>query len=373
VPLSDVVHQDVAHKRLQRALASDRVSHAYLFSGPPGIGKGMLAERFAARLLCTSPRRIKTGKTDGTDACGECTECVLFAAGNHPDSHRIHRRLNKFHPDKQLQNRKALDLSVDVIRHFLIGEMGKRPARGIAKVYVVVDAERMSTQAQNALLKSLEEPPEQSYLILLVSSADALLPTTRSRCQQIPFRGLPSQYVVARLLEHHGATADAARFLSELTQGSLGIAIRHFQAGVFDRVPELLEAAQSAAADPLSAGRTLAEIAKELSSSKDEDDDAEDSEASAARRAQLLVIAMTATILRDIQRVAVGYEVAALPKNQVVQELATRRYALDHRGDRAAGTAEYQIGRNANTGLVFDALGISLGRTFSRGAVATGA
>lgn len=377
MPLSDVLYQDLAQQRLQRALAAGRVPHGYLFSGPPGIGKGMLAERFAARLLCTSPKELPAaveGLEAWTDACGKCTECVLFAAGNHPDYHRIHRRLNKFHPDKQVQNRKALDMSVDVVRHFVIEQMGKRPSRGIAKVFVVVEAERMSSQAQNALLKTLEEPPSQSYLILLSTSADALLATTKSRCQQIPFRGLPLEFVVEQLQNRYGASPEASRFLAELSQGSLGLAVRYAQSGVFDRVPVILDLLRSAAEDPLSSGKSLAEAAKELSGALDEDDTTEDSDASAARQAQLLVVTMAATILRDVQRVAVGYEAAALPRQVAIHELAARGTPRSLiAAIRAVGTAEYQIGRNANTGLVFDSLGVALGRAFTRGAVAAGA
>ncbi len=377
MPLSDVIHQDLAHQRLQRALASGRVPHAYLFAGPPGVGKEMLAGRFAARLLCSSPRQVPLsggGLESWTDACGQCTECVLFAAGNHPDYHRIYRRLNKFHPEKLVQNRKALDLSVDVVRHFVIGQMGRRPSYGIAKVFVVAEAERMNNQAQNALLKTLEEPPEQSYIILISTTGDGLLATTRSRCQQIPFRGLPSEFVVAQLQERHGASAVAAKFLAELCQGSLGLAVRHVPAGVFDRVPVVLEMIRASADDPLGCGKAMAEMAKELGGSMDEDDTEEDIDASVARQAQLLVVAMAATILRDVQRVAVGYEAAALPQAETIRKLAGR-------GDprsiiaaiRAAGTAEYQIGRNAHTGLVFDSLGIAMGRAFVRGAVAASA
>ncbi|HKQ50105.1 MAG TPA: DNA polymerase III subunit delta' [Phycisphaerae bacterium] len=391
MPLSDVLHQESAQKRLQRALASGRVPHAYLFSGPPGVGKEMLASRFAARLLCASPVEIASldgGAESWTDACGACTDCTLLAAGNHPDFHRIYRRLNRFHPDTKVQKRKALDLSVDVVRHFVINEIAKRPSRGRAKVFVVVEAERMSAQAQNALLKTLEEPPGPGYLILLAASPDALLPTTRSRCQHISFRGLPLDFVVAQVLERHGASPEAARFLAELCQGSLGPAGRYVEAKVFERVPPVLEAIGSAARDPLGCGKALAELAKGLSEDleertvvetveedveeEDEEEVMVDADANVARQARLLVIAMTATILRDIQRVAVGYEPAALPDEGVIRELAA---GVDPRSMiaaiRAAGTAEYQIGRNAHTGLVFDSLGIALGNGLKRMAVAS--
>lgn len=375
MPLSDVLYQDLAQQRLQRALVSGRVPHAYLFAGPSGVGKEMLAERFAARLLCASPKPIATPDGSGapwTDACGECASCVLLAAGNHPDYHRIYRRLNKFHPDKKVQERKALNLSVDVIRHFVIAPMGNWPAQGIAKIFVVAEAERLDSQAQNALLKTLEEPPEHSYLILISTTGEGLLATTQSRCQQIPFRGLPSEFVVAQLQEKHGAPVEAARFLAELSQGSLGSAVGHVQAGVFNRVPALVEMVRSAAEDPLGSGKALAELAKDLGSAMGEDDTEEEVDAGTKRHAQLLVVAMVATVLRDAQRVAVGYEPAALPQEEVVRDLGRRTDSrLIITAIRAAGTAEYQIGRNAHTALVFDSLGIALGRAFGRSTVTT--
>ncbi len=375
MPLSDVLYQDLAQQRLQRALASGRVPHAYLFAGPTGVGKEMLAERFAARLLCVSPKEIPA--QDGsiapmTDACGGCPSCVLLAAGNHPDYHRIYRRLNKFHPDKKVQDRKALNLGIDVVRHFVLDQMGRRPSQGIAKVFVVADAERLDSPAQNALLKTLEEPPDHSYLILISTTGAGLLATTQSRCQQIPFRALPSEFVVAQLQEKHGASAEAARFLAELSQGSLGSAVRHAQAGVFNRVPALVEMVRSAAEDPLGSGKALAELAKELGIAMDEDDSEEDVDAGTKRHAELLAVAMVATVLRDAQRVAVGYEPAALPQEEVVRDLGKRTDSrLIITAIRAAGTAEYQIGRNAHTGLVFDSLGIALGRAFGRTIVTT--
>src|SRR5262245_60216846 len=155
MPLSDVQHQDDAMRRLQRGLRSQRTPHAYVFSGPPGVGKEMTATRFAAVLLCGNRREIPGGDRGEKriDACGRCDDCVMMAAGTHPDFHRIYRRLNRMHPDRLVRGRKATELSVDVVRHFVIEQVGRSPARGRAKVYVILDADRMSISAQNALLK----------------------------------------------------------------------------------------------------------------------------------------------------------------------------------------------------------------------------
>ena len=152
--------------------------------------------------------------------------CILMSAGNHPDFHSIYRELIEFHPDPKVRGRKALDLGVDVIREFLIAAAGSRPVRGRAKVYVVREAERMNVPAQNALLKTLEEPPPDTYIVLVTSSAARLLPTTRSRAQMVPFGALPPEFVRERLRASEKDLTDAeARFLATVSEGRLGPAL----------------------------------------------------------------------------------------------------------------------------------------------------
>lgn len=296
------------------------------------------------------------------DACGHCDDCSLLAAGNHPDFHRITRTLNKLHPSRDVQKRKAVELSIDVIRHFLIAKVGLRPSRGRAKVFVIPDAHRLSNAAQNAMLKTLEEPPDHSYLILLALSADTLLATTRSRCQHVAFRALPCGFVVEHLLGRCAVSAEAARFLAELSQGSLGMAARSAELGLHDHLPAVIGALQRAPDAPLDCGKTLLDIAKELTATlKEADDDREDT--NAARQAQTIVLAMASTVLRDVQRVVVDQAPAALPKEPALAAIAgsTRPDAIG-RAIRALGNAEYQIHRNANTALVFDTVGTELAR-----------
>jgi DNA polymerase-3 subunit delta' len=270
-----VLYQDVAQDRLGRALSSRRVPHAYLFTGPAGVGKEMLATRLAQLLLCgrreasdegglfAAPTNAATSTL--TDACGECQDCILFAAGTHPDYHRIHRMLAKMHPEKKVRDRKATILSVDVIRQFVIGQIGLCASRGRAKVFVIVESERMNDEAQNALLKTLEEPPGHSYIILLATAPDELLPTTRSRCQQIAFGTLPDSFIAKQLVARRGVSAEAAAFLTQLAQGSLGQALRYAEMGMFDRLGVVAAAMRTAPDDPLACGKSLADLAKSLS------------------------------------------------------------------------------------------------------------
>lgn len=382
--LSEVQFQVGAHDRLQRALSSGRMPHAYLFSGPEGTGKEMMASRLAAVLLCESPvtgrppKHLDLTLDEWRDACGSCVDCELMAAGNHPDYHRIYRTLNKVHPDKEVQRRKATELGIDVIRHFFIEKAGLRPSRGRAKVFVIAEGDRLNPNSQNAMLKTLEEPPEQSYIIVLSASGDLLLDTTRSRCHQISFRGLPTEFIVSLLSEKHGADATAARFLAELSQGSAGRAIHYLNLGLQEHAVEVVESLRRAESDPLGFGTSLFELAKKLSlkiraegRSKDDEDDDDTADLNVSRLGQSISLALAGAILRDIQRVALGVPAAAMGGSPALKSLGLVCDRTMLRGAiKALSTAEYQIVRNAQAQLVFDVVGIETAKIFSTAAAA---
>jgi DNA polymerase-3 subunit delta' len=176
-------------------------------------------------MLCPNPH---ASNASGREACGQCQSCNLSRADNHPDLHIVHRRLNAFHPDLRIRNQKALDISVDVVRHFLIDPAGLAPAMGHGKVFIIREADRITSGAQNALLKTLEEPPPATFLMLLVSSLDRLLPTTRSRCQIVPFGPLPTAFVADIVASQHAdLSPEAASFYATLAGGSAAGALRY--------------------------------------------------------------------------------------------------------------------------------------------------
>lgn len=258
--LSDVQHQERALSLIRRGLRSGRTHHAHLFEGPAGVGKERAALGLAARLLCEAP-----GLQPDADACGRCVACTLLARDTHPDFHLIHRGLHKQHPDRTIRASKGLFLVMDVVRHFLIEQAVLAPSRGRARVFIVRDAERMNEDAQNALLKTLEEPPPLTRLILVTSSAGRLLPTIRSRCQRVTFELLPAEFVQQRLMAEVKLTPATARMLAGLSGGSVGWALRAERIGlvaVLDELAALLE--QGAAARPEPFAKALVEQAKAL-------------------------------------------------------------------------------------------------------------
>jgi DNA polymerase III subunit delta' len=241
--LADVQFQTRAHRLIQRAIARERVPHAYIFHGPDGVGKELLARGLAQLLLCEQPIEHQVKTTDPLSrfldvmrtGCGQCEDCRLVAAGTHPDWHLIYRQLNRDHPDPVIRRRKALEIGVDVLRHFVIEKVGHTPMRGRAKVFVIREADRITPQAQNALLKTLEEPPGTTFIILLVSSLDRLLATTLSRCQLIGFDSLPTAFVRGQLGgQRPDVPADHLDWYASIAEGRIGAAIEAVDDELYD-------------------------------------------------------------------------------------------------------------------------------------------
>lgn len=402
MPFRDVLHQDRALGIIRRALASGRIPHAYLFDGPEGVGKELAAGALAARLLCASRAAETTIETDGgglfggpaptptpaeisPDACGNCDSCRVFAAGNHPDFHVIDRLLARQHPDPTVRRSKALFLVVDVVRHFLIERAAMKPAVGACRVFIIRDAERMNEEAQNALLKTLEEPPGRSHLILLTSAANRLLTTIRSRCQRVGFGLLPAEFIRSELARRIGAKPDEARTLAALAGGSLGAALRWREAGILDTL-ELVGAAldQLPTTGPEAFGKSLVESATALAArlaGKSEDDETADDEedenaddaptSSRGGKAKVetdqlrgglkLALLLLAALLRDALVGGVSAEAAQLPAQAARTTRIARQFAsqLDN-GIRAVAYAESLLDRNVAPQLCCERIGVAL-------------
>jgi DNA polymerase-3 subunit delta' len=197
-----VVGQDRAVEVLRRGLSTGRVSHAYLLTGLPRVGKSTLARALAQALNCA--------ETD--PPCGQCRPCRLIARGVHPDVATIELRAGKTR------------ISVDEIAA-LQRDAALRPMEGRHKVYLLLDAELLQANAANRLLKTLEEPPETVVLVLTAPDAEQLLPTLVSRCQQVRLVTVPEATIAAHLREHLGLEPSQVELLARLADGRVGWAI----------------------------------------------------------------------------------------------------------------------------------------------------
>jgi DNA polymerase-3 subunit delta' len=234
--LTEVRGHDRVKLMLSRALERDRVPPALLLAGPAGVGKKTLALAVAQAVLCERAPRA--------EPCGECRTCRRVAnalqaprlaemrqeADRHPEED-VWRNF-RLHPDLVLAEgwlltrtgrpRPEPEIRVDQIRD-LIGEIAGAPFEARRRVFVIDDAHTMNESAQNALLKSLEEPPPRSHVVLVTASPQGLRQTIRSRCQLLRFGPLPGR-VVASLLAEDGHAADEAARLGRLADGSIGAA-----------------------------------------------------------------------------------------------------------------------------------------------------
>ena len=204
-----VVGQNHAVRQLKLSLESGRLSHAYLFVGPPHVGKGTLALNLAQAVNCLS----ELGRP-----CNECQQCRRIAAGYHADVQVI----GPPQPGGNGPPRK--EVGIDDVRA-IEGKVHLKPYEGAYRVFIFDGAERMSEEAANALLKILEEPPPQSLLILLASQDDQLLPTISSRCRRIELRPLSQADVLRYISTNHSIEEDQAQIMARLSKGCLGWAL----------------------------------------------------------------------------------------------------------------------------------------------------
>ena len=190
--------QILGHERqkeiLNRALANGRLAHAYLFSGPDGIGKRLVAMALARAIVCHEQR-----------GCGQCLACRKIDHQNHPDLHTLE-------PD-------GTSIKIEQIRSFQ-RELNLKPLESPRKICIIEQADTMTVGAANALLKTLEEPRGDTLLILLTAQPNRLLETIRSRCQPLPFTRHPNSRIQAELERQLGIDATESHILAALSEGS---------------------------------------------------------------------------------------------------------------------------------------------------------
>jgi DNA polymerase-3 subunit delta' len=200
---ADIVGHQKQLATLHAAWAGGRLHHAYLFLGPEGVGKHTIAIALAKAIHCEA-------NTD--DFCGQCVNCARIADGNHPDVRAL----------EPLADKK--EISIQQIRE-IERELNYRSFTGKRKIVIIDPAILLNAAAQNALLKTLEEPPQESLIILIAPTAGGLLPTLRSRCLRLSFAPLSRPEVAAYLQRQHRKSAEEAAFLAAMSMGSIGVAL----------------------------------------------------------------------------------------------------------------------------------------------------
>ena len=201
---SDIIgHEDIV-KHFKSSIELGKISHAYILNGEKGSGKKTLAAVVAKSLQCESGE---------ADPCGTCKSCLQAESGNQPDIIWV-------------THEKPNVISVDEIRTQILNDIELKPYSSRYKIYIVPDAQLMNTQAQYAILKTLEEPPEYAIIMLLTNNVDKFLPTIISRCIVLNFRPVEPLHMVDYLVNQIGIDREKARFCTDFAQGNLGKAVR---------------------------------------------------------------------------------------------------------------------------------------------------
>lgn len=210
----DIIGHEMIKDHFQKAIEYHKVSHAYILSGEQGMGRKTLAKAFAMTLLCE--------KSD-KEPCMECHSCKQILSGNHPDVIWV-------------THEKPNSIGVDDIREQLNDTIQIKPYSSAYKIYLVEEAEKMTVQAQNALLKTIEEPPSYAVILLLTTNPDAFLPTILSRCVQLKLKPLKDVVVKEYLIQSLGVEESQAEIYAAFARGNLGKAIHLAESEDFKRM-----------------------------------------------------------------------------------------------------------------------------------------
>ncbi len=334
--------REIAGHRRVKSLLSGAVSRGsvpptLLFAGPHGIGKAMVAQATASAINCLSPI-IPAGDLP-LDACGKCRSCDRISRG-------VHVEVTLIEPDENA------GIRIDVVRDVL-ERTAFRPFEGRRRVVIVREADALLDSAQNALLKSLEEPPPATIFILTTAVPGALLPTVRSRCMRLRFARLTESEVAQILSSQHGMDTANARAAAALADGSVGHALALSSTDLTVLRELALQLLQQAARGAAVAARLQAAAVVSGAGKKER-----------TREEMTLVLRLAASMLRDVELIKSGGDPRALANPVISDELATLVRGFD--GDRArdafaaVNRGMAALERNAGTKVVADWLAAAI-------------
>lgn len=199
----DILGNDMVKEHFKKAIENHKISHAYILTGEAGMGRKSIANAFAMTLLC---------EKGGNEPCMVCHSCKQVLGGNHPDLIYV-------------THSKPGSIGVDDIREQINDTIMIRPYSSYYKIYIVDEAEKMTVQAQNALLKTIEEPPAYAIIILMTTNEETFLPTILSRCIKLKLKPLKDQTISSYLTESMGISENQADVFAAFARGNLGKAI----------------------------------------------------------------------------------------------------------------------------------------------------
>jgi DNA polymerase-3 subunit delta' len=346
MPFRDVVGHARLIKLLSRSAAGGTLPPSLLFAGPPGVGKRLAAISLAQTLNCLelaspNPESPIPNPEPRADACGRCAACTRIARGVHPDVVIV-------------EPGDSGSIKIDQVRD-IVDRAQYRPFEGRRRVVIVNDADALVPAAQNALLKTLEEPPPGSIFILVTARPDVLLPTVRSRCPQLRFRPLSADDIAAALVKRGKHTETEARAVAATADGSLGQALEASAGELVEArdVAQRVLAHVSAHSDP----------ARRLEATKDLL--AKTGGTGASDREQLSShLRAMSSLLRDVEVLATHADERTLANADV--RPALDRLTSSYRGERgvrafgAVDQALVALQRNAGVKLVADWLVLQL-------------
>ncbi|MGH7193695.1 MAG: ATP-binding protein [Candidatus Saccharimonadales bacterium] len=350
MPWHGIEGHDAVVEQFRLSLERGRLASTYLFVGPAGVGKHSFALKLAQAMLC------QTRPAEQLDPCGQCAGCAQVMAGTHPDLLRIAKP-----SDRSLIPVELLIGSGEKRMHEgLCHDISLKPFMGGRRIALIDDADLLNEEGANCLLKTLEEPPPRSVMILIGTSGERQLPTIRSRSQVIRFRPLPVE-VVARLLLQEQATADPAeaRRLAAYSEGSLAKARELADADLWRFRGDLLSRLAEPRLDSVRLAKAVAAFVDEAG---------KEAPPRRARARQLVVFA--AEFYRQLARVVSGAATTDDGDLKPILDTAAAHWPADE--ETAAACAERSlealshIDRNANQSAWIEAWLDDLARITSR-------